>query len=258
MPELPEVEAAAIVARRVLVGRQLVAIATHHPSQRRALPPRHAARLAGRRIVAVERRGKSQLVHFDDGAVLLVHFRMNGDWHVGASDAPLPPHARVALTLGGGTRLCLVDSRALCTVSYHAPGSPPHLELGPEPHQLTAAGLQQAFARRRVPIKHLLLDQKVIAGLGNIYAAEALWRARLDPRAPASALGSARLAALVAGIKAAIADGFARQGRYREGAREHAFKVYDREGLRCRRGCGAIVRITQAGRSTCFCPGCQR
>lgn len=257
MPELPEVEAAAEVARRALVGRRLVAVTTHHPSQRRALPPRHAARLAGRRIVAVERRGKSQLVHFHDGAVLLVHFRMNGDWVLPAAGAPMPQYTRIAFTTDDGGRLCLVDSRALCTATFHAAGKPPRITLGPEPDQLTIAALRAALARRAGPIKPVLLDQKVVAGLGNIYAAEALWRARIDPRTPARGLEAAQLAALVKGIKAAIADGFARQGRYRDGTREHPFKVYDRESLRCRRGCGDIARITQAGRSTYFCPECQ-
>ncbi|MHB1310399.1 MAG: Fpg/Nei family DNA glycosylase [Gemmatimonadaceae bacterium] len=257
MPELPEVEAAATVARGILVGRRLLAVTTHHASQRRSLPPRHAARLAGLRIVAVERRGKSQLVHFAGGAVLLVHFRMTGDWEVAAAGAPMPAYTRIAFATDDGVRLCLVDARALCTATYHAPGEPPRITLGPEPDQLTVAALRTALARRAGPVKPALLDQKVVAGLGNIYAAEALWRARIDPRTPARDLGAAQLAALVKGIKAAITDGFARQGRYRDGTRAHAFKVYDREGLPCRRGCGVIARITQAGRSTYFCPGCQ-
>jgi len=257
MPELPEVEAAAVIARRTLVGRRLVAITTHHPSQRRSLPPRHAARLAGLGIAAVERRGKSQLVHFSDGAVLLVHFRMNGDWAIAAAGAPMPPYTRIAFATDDGVRLCLVDSRALCTATYHAPGKPPRITLGPEPDQLTVATLRVALARRGGPVKPVLLDQKVVAGLGNIYAAEALWRARIDPRTPARDLDAAQLAALVKGITAAIADGFARQGRYRDGTREHPFKVYDREGLPCRRRCGEIARITQAGRSTYYCPQCQ-
>jgi len=263
MPELPEVEAAAIIARRTLVGRRLVAVTTHHAAQRRSLPPRHGARLAGLRIAAVERRGKSQLVHFSDGAVLLVHFRMNGDWEVVAEGAPAPAYTRVAFATDDGVRLCLVDPRALCTATYHAPGKPPRITLGPEPDQLTVTALRAALARRAGPIKPVLLDQKVVAGLGNIYAAEALWRARIDPRTPARDLSAPQLAALVKGIKAAIADRVARQGRYRAGTagtagtRAHAFKVYDREGLPCRRGCGAIARITQAGRSTYFCPTCQ-
>jgi formamidopyrimidine-DNA glycosylase len=258
MPELPEVEAAAAIARRALVGRHLVAVTTHHAAQRRKLPPRKAARLAGHRIEAVQRRGKSQLVHFDDGAILLVHFRMNGDWEIAGTAAPLPAYTRLDLLTDDGVRLCLVDSRALCTASYHAPHEPPRLELGPEPDQLSVAVLRGALARRRGPIKPVLLDQKVVAGLGNIYAAEALWRARLDPRTAACTLGDSQLTALVKGIRAAIADGFARQGRYRDGTREQPFRVYDREGLRCRRGCGEVARITQAGRSTYFCPRCQR
>ncbi len=258
MPELPEVEAAAAVARHALVGRTIAAVTTHHASQQRALPTRAARRVAGRRVVRVERRAKHQHVILDDGAVVAVHFRMNGDWEVTGSVDPLPRHTRVAFTTNDGVRLCLVDSRALCTVTYHAPGDPPRLVLGPEPNVLTADHLRAALSRRSGAIKPALLDQRIVAGLGNIYAAEALWRARIDPAAPAQSLGEAPLRALVRGIKTAIADGFARQGRYRNGARQWPFKVYDREGRACRRCSTPVQRVTQAGRSTYFCPECQR
>jgi len=258
MPELPEVEAAAVVARSALVGRILVAVTTHHPSQRRTLPLRDARRAAGRRVVRVERHAKHQHLVLDDSAVLVVHFRMNGDWErVDATEA-LPRFARVVFATNDGDRLCLVDSRALCTVTYHAPGQPPALPFGPEPDRLTARALEQTLARRRGPIKPVLLDQHVVAGLGNIYAAEALWRARIDPSQSACTLDEAQLRALVRGIRAAIADGFARQRRYRDGARDRPFKVYDREGGACPRCRTPITRITQAGRSTCYCPSCQR
>ena len=258
MPELPEVEAAARIARRVLVGRRLAAVTTLHPSQRRALPPRAAARLVGRRVTAVERRGKHQHLCLDDGAVLAVHFRMNGDWEVTRASAALPRFARITLDTDDGRRLCLVDSRALCSATYHPPGKPPRLALGPEPDALTVDLLRGATTRRAGAIKPVLLDQRVVAGLGNIYVAEALWRARIDPLQFARALSPAQLKVLVRGIKAAIADGFARQGRYRDGSSAHPFKVYDREGLPCRRCRTPIERIPQSGRSTYFCPRCQR
>jgi formamidopyrimidine-DNA glycosylase len=258
MPELPEVETAARIARQTLVGRRLVAVSTHHPSQRRALPPRSAARLVGHRVTAVERYGKHQHICLDDGAVLAVHFRLNGDWEVTRASADLPRFTRIALDTGDGRRLSLVDSRALCSATYHPPGKPPRLALGPEPDELTVELLRAATERRAGPIKPVLLDQRVVAGLGNIYAAEALWRARIDPAQVARELSSAQLRALVRGIKTAIANGFARQARYRDGSREQPFKVYDREDWPCRRCRTPIERFTQSGRSTYFCPSCQR
>ena len=258
MPELPEVEAAARIARRILVGRHLVAVSTHHPAQRRALPPRSAARLVGRRVVAVERRGKHQHFCLDDGAVLAVHFRMTGDWETTRTSEARPRFTRIAFDTDDGQRLSLVDSRALCSATYHPSGKPPRLELGPEPDELTGELLREATVRRTLAIKPLLLDQRVVAGLGNIYAAEALWRARIDPLRAARTLSDAQLRVLVRAIKAAIADGFARQGRYRDGSPERPFKVYDREGHPCQRCRTPIARITQAGRSTYYCPWCQR
>ncbi|MBM3908261.1 MAG: formamidopyrimidine-DNA glycosylase [Gemmatimonadetes bacterium] len=257
MPELPEVEAAAQTARRILAGRIVVAVSTHHPSQRRALPARDARRIAGRTVVRVERRAKHQHLVLDDGAIVAVHFRMNGDWELAGAASPLPPFARVVFTLADGRRLCLVDSRALCHVAYHPPGHPPQLALGPEPDALSPEILRHALARRTGAIKTTLLDQGVVAGLGNIYVAEALWRARLHPALRAGRLTDAQLRALTRGIRAAIADGFARQGRYRGGAEARPFKVYDREGLPCARCRTPVRRIAQAGRSTYFCPHCQ-
>ena len=258
MPELPEVEAAAGIARRTLVGRRLVAVSTHHPSQRRTLPARDAARLVGRRVTAVERRGKHQHVHLDDGAVLAVHFRMTGDWDATRASAAMPRFARITFDTDDGQRLSLVDSRALCSATYHPPGDPPRLQLGPEPDELTVGLLRAATERRAGPIKPVLLDQRAVAGLGNIYAAEALWRARIHPGQVARNLSGAQLRALVRGIKAAIADGFARQVRYRDGSSAQPFRVYDREDRPCQRCRTPIARITQAGRSTYYCPRCQR
>lgn len=257
MPELPEVEAAAAVARRVLVGRVLASVSTYHPSQRRAFPPRAAQRVVSRRVVRVERHAKHQHIVLDDGAVVAVHFRMNGDWTTAYAHDPLPPYTRIVFATTDGTRLCLVDSRALCSATYHAPDAPPTLDLGPEPDALTAGLLRDALARRIGPIKTVLLDQRVVAGLGNIYVAEALWRARIHPAHRARALNERQTMALVRGIKAAIADGFARQGRYRAGQRDRPFKVYDRAGLACPRCRTKVERMTQAGRSTYWCPGCQ-
>jgi formamidopyrimidine-DNA glycosylase len=258
VPELPEVEAAAAIARRALLGRTIAAVSVHHPAQRRALPARDARRLVGRLVVGVERHAKHQHIVCDDGARLAVHFRMNGDWDVTSTADALPRFARLVITLTDGHRLALVDSRALCSATYHAPGRAPVLDLGPEPDALTVTHLRRALARRGGPIKPLLLDQRIVAGLGNIYAAEALWRARIDPAQSARTLDARQLGALVRGIKSAIADGFRRAARYRDGSRDRPFKVYDREGKPCPR-CGTrVTRLLQAGRSTYWCSSCQR
>jgi formamidopyrimidine-DNA glycosylase len=260
MPELPEVEFAVRRLRRVLRGRVIERLRAHHPSQRRHLPDRVVQRTQGQRVTAVERRGKHQLVHLADGATLLVHFRMNGDWVLDRRDRALPPHARVTFDLDNGRRAVLTDSRALCTVTYHAPDTPPELDLGPEPEDraLTPLALRARLAAKRGPIKPVLLDQSVVAGVGNIYAAEACWHARISPRAAAAALTSTRVARLLEGLRLALADGHVNAGRYHRGERQIPFRVYDREGEPCTQ-CGAAVRrIVQAGRSTYFCPTCQR
>ncbi|MBI3567577.1 MAG: bifunctional DNA-formamidopyrimidine glycosylase/DNA-(apurinic or apyrimidinic site) lyase [Gemmatimonadetes bacterium] len=260
MPELPEVEEAASRLRRAALGRRIRAVAALHAAQRRGLGAAAARRAAGRRIVAVERRGKHQLLRLDDGASLHVHFRMDGDWHVGRTDSPLPRFARVSFDLSGGVRVALVDSRALCTVRWHAPGTEPLPALGPEADDpsLTAGALRAALASRRGPIKTALLDQRVIAGLGNIYAGEALWIAGISPRAVASSLSAARAARLVDAIRETLRDGVKNAGRYRTGERVAPLHVYDREGEPCERCARPIRRIVQAGRSTYLCPDCQR
>jgi formamidopyrimidine-DNA glycosylase len=181
---------------------------------------------------------------------------MTGDWLVEGAGAPLSAKARAVFALDDGRRLVLEDSRALATLSLHAAGAPPVLALGLEPSDpaLTADHLRALLAPRRGPIKTALLDQRVIAGLGNIYVAEALWRAKISPRVRASSLSRVRLAALIAAVRAIIAR--ATGSRYTEiGAAR--LNVYDREGRACRR-CGTKVRrIVQAGRSTYYCPGCQ-
>jgi formamidopyrimidine-DNA glycosylase len=213
--------------------------------------------LSGARVIRVERRGKHQLVHLDDGRVIHVHFRMNGDWVLGRRGEPLPRFARAVLDFQSGARAVLEDSRALSTVDVHAKDAPPSLDLGPEPHdeRLTAATLRTALSHRRTAIKVALLDQRIIAGLGNIYASESLWRAKIDPRAMAASLAPATVATLLRAIRAVIVR--ATGGRYTN-AENARLDVYDREGKPCRRCGGTIRRIVQGGRSTYFCPRCQR
>jgi formamidopyrimidine-DNA glycosylase len=259
MPELPEVEGAAIRLRAAIVGRTIAAVTAHHPSQRKRLTASVARALAGRTVTAVRRRGKHQLVDLDDGAVLHVHFVMNGDWEFDRAVDPLPRFTRVSIVTTDGTRVALVDSRALCIVRRHPAGTDPLPALGPEADDpaLTADRLQTALQRRTGPLKPALLDQKLVAGVGNIYAAEACWRAHLAPTRAVRSLSLVEIRALLKGIRAALADGTRHAGRYRDGSRAQRFKVYDREGEPCARCKTPIARITQGGRSTYYCRGCQ-
>jgi formamidopyrimidine-DNA glycosylase len=260
MPELPEVERAARWLRARTEGRTLLGVRVLHPALGRRLGRDAGARLRGRRIVGVERRGKHQFVRLDDGSVLHAHFRMTGDWVGGAPEDPLPRHARLVLDLDDGW-VALVDPRALATVSLIAPGAEPAVTLGPDATDpaLDAAALGRRLSGRRLAIKPALLDQSVLAGVGNIYAAEGLWRARIDPRVPAARLGPRRLARLLEGVRAALAAGTG-GGRYAEGGGRggETLHVYGREGEACERCGHRIRRIVQAGRSTYYCPGCQR
>ena len=255
MPELPEVEEASRRLRAALTGRAIVAVEALHPSLRARLSDRARRALRGARIARVERRGKHQMIHLDDGRVIHVHFRMSGDWQV-LADGTLPRSARLVMTLDDGSRVALVDPRALGTVDVHAAGEAPDLGLGPEATDASPAAvdaIRAQLARRRIAIKPALLDQRIIAGVGNIYAAEALWHARLDPRRGAGDLTRAEVTRLLKGVRAVLAR--AQGERYYRGSGR--FAVYGREGEPCNRCGTAISRITQAGRSTWFCPRCQ-
>lgn len=260
MPELPEVAYAVRQLRRLVVGHRVLALRVPHPGLARTLGPAVRRRLVGRQIVSASRRGKSQLLHLDDGATLVVHFRLDGDWVVTRTDDPLPRHTRLAVTMDDGRVLALTDPRALSTVVWHGAADPPRFALGPEADDpdLTGARLRERLQATRSPIKSVLLDQRVLAGLGNIYAAEALWRARIDPRTPARQLSAGRVTRLSSAIRAVLRDGARHAGRYRTGERAVPFAVYDRAGERCRRCRGRIAALPQAGRTTYWCPGCQR
>lgn len=256
MPELPEVEAAMEVLRRRAQGRTIARARLLHPSLRRRVKPAVLRSLAGARVARVERRGKHQLLHLDDGRIIHAHFRMNGDWESGRGDAPLPRFARAVVDFEDGTRLVFVDSRALGTLDVHPADTDLALGLGPDAadRSWTAQQLGAALALRRGPIKPALLDQRFVAGLGNIYAAEALWRARISPVARSDSLSSTQVRALRTAIARVIER--ATGARYTDGDIV-TLNVYDREGLPCRRCRTPIERIVQAGRSTYFCPTCQ-
>lgn len=256
MPELPEVERAVRVLRRAIEGSTLDDVRVLHPALRRRVTPRALRALRGARVSRVERRGKHQLLHLDDGRMIHVHFRMNGDWVIDRAVEPLPRFARAVLVFTDGTRAVLDDSRALSTLDVHPASAPPALALGPEPQDpsLTPASLRASLTTRRIPIKVALLDQRVIAGLGNIYVAESLWRAKIDPRRSAASLDNAQLRRLLAAIRRVITRA--------TGTRYYAedvgrLDVYDRAGRPCRRCRTSIARIVQSGRSTYFCPTCQ-
>lgn len=272
MPELPEVERAATLLRGAVVGRTVLQVSALHPAMARALTPEGAAELVDKTVVRVERRAKHQLVHFDSGHTLEIHFKMTGDWAIGLEGDADRPLERARITFDDGTRVSLIDGRAFAVMRVHAPGALALPQLGPEPTDpsLTGASLRRSLRRKKtLPIKTALLDQRVVAGLGNIYVAEALWEAAVDPRALASALSLARCTALVAAIRLVLERApaeryYDRDGRSLtgdtalSGMSDHAWRVYAREGLPCVRCGGTIRRIVQGARSTCYCPRCQR
>ncbi len=181
---------------------------------------------------------------------------MTGDWHLDRATDVLPRFARAAILLDDGSRVVLDDPRALSTLDLHPAGASLELGLGPEPGDpsLTTRSLHATLAKRRGPIKPVLLDQRVIAGLGNIYAAESLWHARIAPTAAASSLSARDVSRLLVAIRRVIDR--ATGARYTDDS-VNRLAVYDREGQPCRR-CGTkIERIVQAGRSTYHCPNCQ-
>ena len=227
-----------------------------HPALRRRLKPSQLRTLVGARIARVERRGKHQLLHLDDGRILHAHFRMNGDWLLADTGAPLPRFARAVLDFDDDSSLVFVDSRALGTIDVHPADAELDLGLGPDAADpdWTAAQLGAALAPRRGPIKPALLDQRLVAGLGNIYAAESLWRARINPFSACSSLTRAQVTSLRKAIAAVLER--ATGSRYTDDDTV-TLDVYDREGLPCRRCGTSIERVVQAGRSTYYCPKCQ-
>ena len=257
MPELPEVESAVRRLRRATVGKRITDGAVLHPSLRRRLTNARLRSTRGVSVVSVDRRGKHQLLRLDDGRVLHGHFRMTGDWTIDRADDELPRFARAWVSFDDGTRVVLDDPRALSTLDLHGKTEELDLGLGPEPSDasLTTDYLLDAFARRRGPIKPVLLDQRVIAGLGNIYAAESLWHAKISPLTNAAELSKKQIADLLRAIRKVIKA--ATGARYTD-SDVSRLAVYDRAGQPCRRCGTTIERVVQAGRSTYYCPGCQR
>jgi formamidopyrimidine-DNA glycosylase len=260
MPELPEVERAARQIRRAALGKSIASVRAIHPALKRKLSPSRSRAARGKRIEGIERRGKHQLIHLEGGDTLVVHFRMNGDWEIGVTSDVLDRFARAVIELVDGTRISLVDRRALSSITLDRKGESSLPRLGREASDpsLDASYLSDVLGRKRIAIKPALMDQAVVAGLGNIYAAEALWEAEMDPRKPAAKVSRPKLEKLVGAIRLVLSPKKRLPGRYTDKRGAGRFAVYDREGKICRRCGGAIKRITQAGRSTYFCPSCQR
>ena len=260
MPELPEVEEAMQRLKKAVEGKTIAKAKALHPAIARQFPDASARRLRQQRIVKIERRGKHQLLHLDNGSTVHAHFRMNGDWLLSRVEDSVDRFTRAMIELTDGTRIELNDSRALCSIRLHPKGENPLPSLGIEANDplLDADYLKTALKSRRGPIKPALIDQKIIAGLGNIYAAEALWRSMISPRAVAASLSRQRLARLADAIHSVLEAENRPPGRYTESAGRERFAVYDREGQPCVR-CGASIRrIPQGGRSTYYCPVCQK
>jgi formamidopyrimidine-DNA glycosylase len=281
LPELPEVEYARRQLQRAMRGARIVRALTRRPDLRNPFPPDFASRLAGQQVRAVMRRGKYLIVELGSGDVLLMHLGMSGSFRVlrGGREAARRPyyydvhrldaHDHVVFEMSSGAVVVFNDPRRFGFMTLLAPGGiETHralARLGPEPlaRRFDARALAAELRRRRTSLKIALLDQGVIAGLGNIYASEALHRARLSPQRKSATLvarsGEPRpaLLDLVDAIRDVLRQAIRNQ--YRTGA-DNPFLVYDREGERCpRRGCsGTIRRLVQGGRSTFFCPVCQR
>jgi formamidopyrimidine-DNA glycosylase len=260
MPELPEVERAARQLTRAALGKTIASVRAIHPALKRKLSPSKSRAVKGKRIESIERRGKHQLLHLDSGDTLVVHFRMNGDWEVGTTADALDRFARAVIELVDGTRVSLVDRRALSSITLDKKGmsSLPKLGLEASDPSLGANYLLEALKRKKIAIKPALMDQSVVAGLGNIYVAEALFEAEMNPRKLAAKVSRARLERLVDAIRLVLSPKRRLPGRYTDKRGASRFAVYDREGQVCRRCGGTIKRIVQAGRSTYFCPSCQR
>jgi formamidopyrimidine-DNA glycosylase len=298
LPELPEVETVMRGLAAVLEGQVIRHAELRRPDLRWPLPPGLAATLTGARVAGFRRRGKYMLMRLEGRASVLIHLGMSGRMVARHRDAPVLPragpqgaasdarghnappelHEHLVMETEGGWRVGFVDPRrfgSLDLVAREAEDAHRLLAgLGPEPLEdaFDVAALEAALAGRFTPIKAALLDQKTVAGLGNIYVSEALFRAGVSPRRLAATIPGARAERLVPAIKAVLADAIAAGGSSLRdyvradgevGVFQERFDVYDRAGARCAdcpggRRCGGIARLVQAGRSTVYCPLKQR
>lgn len=299
MPELPEVETVRRGLEPELVGRRLVRVEQRRPDLRFPLPERFAERLAGRRITGLRRRAKYLIAEIEADEMLVMHLGMSGRFTISpasvaqANGTPVPPgivtretapvakHDHIVFHTDHGSVVTYNDARRfgfmLLVAAAELENHPLFAALGPEPlgNALNAPYLASRASGRKTDLKAFLMDQRNIAGLGNIYVCEALYRAGLSPGRSASSLATRssaptiRAERLVPAIVGVLTDAIAAGGSslrdYRQASGElgyfqHTFAVYGREGEPCARpGCtGTVRRITQAGRSTFYCPRCQR
>lgn len=300
MPELPEVETVRRMLEPVMAGARFEAVIARRADLRGPLPENFAARLIGAQVMAMTRRAKYLVTPLSSGETLVMHLGMSGWFRVdhdedaggaqGAGDAddavadgrPSPalwlvadPHDHVLFRMSSGAVVTFNDPRRFGSMELVPAGELPHHpalgKLGPEPlsPDFDAFALARACRGRAVSLKVALLDQRVVAGLGNIYAAEALHRAHLSPRRLASTIATPsgqprdsahRLTAAIKRVLTAAIDRVAAQNAASQTYRGSRFRVYDREGAKCpTSGCtGTIRRFDQAGRSTFHCPRCQK
>jgi formamidopyrimidine-DNA glycosylase len=273
VPELPEVETVRLRLAPGLEGRVLERVEIGDARLVRPFEPDAvAAELEGERVSALERRGKYLIVRFESGRDLLVHLRMTGSLrHAPGGSLEDDPYRRAVVRLDDGSDVAYRDVRRFGTWLLLEPGELDSYladRLGPEPlaRSFTAAALAGRLAGRKAPLKSALLDQRAIAGLGNIYVDEALWRAQLHPRRPAGGLGGDELRRLHRSIRRVLELGIARQGATlrdyatpdgASGSMQDEFNVYGRAGEPCPR-CGTpIERDVLGGRGTWTCPTCQ-
>ncbi len=273
MPELPEVEVLRLSLERALEGRRIERVEVLSPSLREPLDRARLRRLtSGRRIVALRRRAKYLLVELAGGATLVVHLGMSGRFTVVPAREPVAKHEHVAFHLDSGARLRMVDPRrfglvfALPTLAIAADEHFRHLGIEPLGPELDSDYLAARASGRRGPIKPFLMDGRLVVGVGNIYACESLWRARVHPRRAVTRVSKRTWQAVAEAVRTvlsrAIEQGGTTLNDFTDGAGNAGYfqvslSVYGREGDPCSR-CGRLIRrLVQAGRSTFYCPGCQ-
>lgn len=271
MPELPEVETTVSGLRPVLQGHRLTRVEPRRADLRRAIPVDLRQRMTGAVVTGLSRRAKYGLIATDRGDTLIFHLGMSGRWRIDPDE--IGKHDHLLLETDAGHRLALNDPRRFGSLDLVPTADvetfPAFRTLGAEPlgPGLTRTSLARTLEGRIAPIKLLLLDQRVIAGLGNIYVCEALNVARIDPRRPGGSLKAAEIARLVEAIPAVLRAAIEAGGStLRDYARPDGelgyfskqFRVYGREGEKCPFDQGVILRQTDGGRSTFWCPKCQR
>ena len=277
MPELPEVETTVRGLARVLDGRRIKRVELRRGDLRRPFPDDLGQRLTGATVTGLSRRAKYGLIATDRGDTMIFHLGMSGRWRIDPVELGAHDHVLIETDAKDGeegTLLSLNDPRRFGSVDLVATEAlaewPPFKALGPEPlgGAIDGAWLKARLAGRSAAIKLMLLDQRIVAGLGNIYVCEALFRARINPRKAAGKVSRAKLEALAVAIPEVLEEAILAGGSSLRdfaspdgelGYFSKRFDVYDREGQPCRGGCdGAVKRIVQGGRSTFYCPACQK